>query len=175
MKIVLNDSHSRNDLITFQTQIPAIFCVMIQIVTDHQPCWWFDVGPTGPVLLFRLKAVRQTIAYYWWPLKSGSLPFSFHSVSLILLGYILHDCFFVYFTDCLAIISSCPEMTVLFLPILWVAVEYHQCAFTFYSSYSIWYAYFGRYWYIHVNMIRHCCCLHYRHLFHPWSWHSRQT
>ena len=34
-------------------------------VTDHQPCWWFDVGPTGPVLLFRLKAVRQTIAYYW--------------------------------------------------------------------------------------------------------------
>ena len=34
-------------------------------VTNHQPCWWFDVGPTGPVLLFRLKAVRQTIAYYW--------------------------------------------------------------------------------------------------------------
>ena len=26
-------------------------------VTNHQPCWWFAVGPTGPMLLFRLKAV----------------------------------------------------------------------------------------------------------------------
>ena len=34
-------------------------------VTNHQPCWWFDVGPTGPMLLFRLKAVRQTFACYW--------------------------------------------------------------------------------------------------------------
>lgn len=30
-------------------------------VTNHQPCWWFDVGPTGPMLRFRLKAVWQTI------------------------------------------------------------------------------------------------------------------
>ena len=105
-------------------------------VTYHQLCWWFDVGPTGPILLFRLKAVRQTIAYYWKPLKSGSLLFSFHSVSLVLLGYILHDCFFVYFTDCFAIISSCPKMTVIFLPVLWMAIEYHKRTFTFYSSYS---------------------------------------
>lgn len=35
-----------NDIITF-----------VDKVTNHQPCWWFAVGPTGPMLLFRLKAV----------------------------------------------------------------------------------------------------------------------
>ena len=31
--------------------------ITIHKVTNHQPGWWFDVGPTGPLLLFRLKTV----------------------------------------------------------------------------------------------------------------------
>ena len=38
-------------------------------VTNHQPCWWFAVGPTGSMLLFRLKAVRQTIILLLFRLK----------------------------------------------------------------------------------------------------------
>ena len=36
----------------------VIMCrFLADLVTNHQPCWWFAVGPTGPMLLFRLKAV----------------------------------------------------------------------------------------------------------------------
>ena len=39
-------------------------------VTNHQPCWWFAIGPTGPMLLFRLKAVRQTAILFRFRLKA---------------------------------------------------------------------------------------------------------
>lgn len=38
-------------------QLKTLSKINFNKVTNHQPCWWFAVGPTGPMLLFRLKAV----------------------------------------------------------------------------------------------------------------------
>lgn len=99
----------------------------------HQLCWWFVLAPLGHFVLLPKGGSENPFLCYWWPLKSGSLLLlfciSFQAIPLILLFYISFYRLFVYITDCFAIISSCPKVTVISLPILWVSVKYHKCTF----------------------------------------------
>ena len=49
-----------------------------------------------------------------------------HPISFVLFLNILLYRLFIYIADRLAIISSCPEMTIPFLSIFWMSVKYHM-------------------------------------------------
>ncbi|MFG6320068.1 MAG: hypothetical protein K1W41_00525, partial [Lachnospiraceae bacterium] len=58
------------EALNLQRKFHTLKILKMYLVTNHQPCWWFAVGPTGPMLLFRLKAVRQTIILLLFRLKT---------------------------------------------------------------------------------------------------------
>ena len=70
------------------------------------------------------------------PLKSGSL-LMLHPISFVLFLNILLYRLFIYITDRLAIISSCPEMTIPFLSIFWMSVKYHKRTLAFNKAYGL--------------------------------------
>lgn len=87
--------------------------------------------PWGKTSAFPPKGGLTNRSFFTgWPLKSGSL-LMLHPISFVLLLNILLYRLFVYITDRLTIISSCPEMTISSLSILWMSVKNHKRTLAF--------------------------------------------
>ncbi len=97
----------------------------------------WDSPPWGKTFAFPPKGGLANRSFFTGrPLKSGSL-LMLHPISFVLFLNILLYRLFIYITDCLAIISSCPEMTIPFLSIFWMSVKYHKRTFAFNKTYSL--------------------------------------
>ncbi len=93
--------------------------------------------PWGKTFAFPPKGGLANRSFFTGrPLKSGSL-LMLHPISFVLFLNILLYRLFIYITDCLAIISSCPEMTIPFLSIFLMSVKYHKRTLAFNKAYGL--------------------------------------
>ena len=93
--------------------------------------------PWGKTFAFPPKGGLANRSFFTGrPLKSGSL-LMLHPISFVLFLNILLYRLFIYITDRLAIISSCPEMTIPFLSIFWMSVKYHKRTLAFNKAYGL--------------------------------------
>ena len=93
--------------------------------------------PWGKTFAFPPKGGLANRSFFTGrPLKSGSL-LMLHPISCVLFLNILLYRLFIYIADRLAIISSCPEMTIPFLSILWMSVKYHKRTLAFNKAYGL--------------------------------------
>ena len=93
--------------------------------------------PWGKTFAFPPKGGLANRSFFTGrPLKSGSL-LMLHPISFVLFLNILLYRLFIYIADRLAIISSCPDMTIPFLSIFWMSVKYHKRTLAFNKAYGL--------------------------------------